>query len=265
MTTHLIHTTIAHLQATPNLPPIPRCWSEQPIASVVDTTDPATIARLLDHTLLKPQATPAQIEHLCQCGLRYRFAAVCVNPCYVRLCVALLRESDIAVCTVIGFPIGATTTNAKVSEAQEAIQQGAQELDMVLPIGLLKASQYAAVLADIAAVVKLCHNAGAKCKVIIETALLTDEEKVTACLLAATAGADFVKTSTGFAGGGATTADVALMRQTIGATAMGVKASGGIRTLAEVQAMVAAGATRIGSSSGVAIVGEQHTTPHPQP
>ena len=216
------------------------------------------IARYIDHTLLKPEATPAQVAQLCAEARQYHFASVCVNPSYVPQCAEALAGSDAAVCTVAGFPLGATTTATKVGEASEAIAAGAREVDMVIAIGRLVADDYEYVLRDIAAVVDACHSQGALCKVIIETALLTDEQKVAACLLAARAGADFVKTSTGFASGGATVADIALMRRTVGPT-IGVKASGGVRDLAAARALIAAGATRIGASAGVAIVRQEES------
>ncbi|HMQ30958.1 MAG TPA: deoxyribose-phosphate aldolase [Chloroflexaceae bacterium] len=213
------------------------------------------MAGLIDHTLLKPDATPEQVAALCDEAARYRFASVCVNPTFVPQCARRLAGTPVAVCTVIGFPLGATTTKAKVFEATQAAANGATELDMVIAIGRLKAGELREVAEDIAAVVEAGHAAGALVKVIVETALLSDEEKVAACLLAARAGADFVKTSTGFAGGGATAADIALMRRAVGPE-LGVKASGGVRSLADAQAMVAAGADRIGASAGVAIVRE---------
>ncbi|MGC9398501.1 MAG: deoxyribose-phosphate aldolase [Anaerolineae bacterium] len=212
-----------------------------------------TLARMIDHTLLKPGATPAQVEALCDEAREYHFASVCVNPTFVTQVAKALAETDVEVCTVVGFPLGATTTAAKVCETEIAIAQGATEIDMVLPIGRLKAGEDAAVRADIAAVAAVCHAHGALLKVIIEAALLTDDEKVRACTLAKEARADFVKTSTGFAAGGATVEDVALMRETVGPE-MGVKAAGGIHTYAEALAMIEAGATRIGASRGVAIV-----------
>lgn len=215
----------------------------------------ATLTRVIDHTLLKAEATPAQVERLCAEAIEHHFAAVCVNPVHVRLVAERLAGSDPAVCTVIGFPLGATLTRVKVYEAEQALADGARELDMVLAVGLLKAGDRQAVRADMAAVAEACHSSGALLKVILETVLLDDAEKVAACQLAQQAGADFVKTSTGFAGGGATVADVELMRQTVGPT-MGVKAAGGIRTLADALAMIEAGATRIGTSAGVAIVEE---------
>ena len=211
------------------------------------------IARFIDHTLLKPEATPAQIERLCDEARRYGFAAVCVNPVYVRLAAERLQGAEVAVCSVVGFPLGATTTAAKVYEARQALADGAGELDMVIHVGALKAGDYERAQEDIAAVADVCHKGGALLKVIIETALLDDAEKVTACRLAQAAGADFVKTSTGFAGGGATAEDVRLMRQTVGPR-MGVKAAGGIRSYADALAMIEAGANRIGASAGVRIV-----------
>jgi len=211
------------------------------------------IAHLIDHTLLKPEATPAQVERLCDEARCYRFAAVCVNPVYVRLAARRLEESGVVVCSVAGFPLGATTTTAKVYEARQALADGASEVDMVLHIGALKAGDYDIVREDIAAAAAVCHECGALLKVIIETALLSDAEKVTACHLAQAAGADYVKTSTGFASGGATVEDVRLMRQTVGPQ-MGVKAAGGIHSYAEALAMIEAGANRIGASAGVQIV-----------
>ncbi len=206
-----------------------------------------TLARYIDHTLLKPDATPAQVEQLCQEALEFHCASVCVNALYVPQAAPLLAGSDVQVCAVVGFPLGAVPTAIKVCETELAIAQGATEIDMVLPIGLLKAGETTRVQSDIAAVTAACHAHGAHLKVIIEAALLTDEEKVTACRLAQAAGADFVKTSTGFAKGGATVADVALMRQTVGPE-MGVKAAGGIHSYEEALAMISAGATRIGAS-----------------
>lgn len=209
------------------------------------------LAKRIDHTLLKPDATQAQIKCLCDEARTHGFASVCVNPVWVRFAKKQLQDSGVKVCTVIGFPLGATTPQAKAFEAQNAIQNGADELDMVINIGALKAGDAAAVLEDIRAVRNT--TPGKILKVIIETALLSDDEKVTACQLAAQAGADFVKTSTGFNGGGATAEDVALMRQHIPAT-MHVKASGGIRTRADAEKMIAAGAERIGTSGGVKII-----------
>jgi len=214
---------------------------------------PDTIARYIDHTLLKPEATSHDIARLCATAREFGFASVCVNPRFVPQAVAALRTTDIAVCTVIGFPLGATSTATKVHEAQEALDAGATELDMVLAIGALKEGDYRAVAEDIAAVVGVAHPRGARVKVILETALLTPEEIASACFAAQAAGADFVKTSTGFGPGGARVEDVALMRAAVG-DALGVKASGGVRTYAQALAMIAAGATRIGASAGDRIV-----------
>ncbi len=213
----------------------------------------AEIAKMIDHTLLKPDATQDQIAQLCYEARKYGFAAVCVNPTWVKLCSQLLKGSPVRVCTVVGFPLGATPTEVKAYEAQQAIDDGATEVDMVINIGALKSKDYALVERDIATVARTCHAGGAILKVILETALLTDEEKVIACQLAKAAGADFVKTSTGFGPGGATVHDVELMRRVVGPE-MGVKAAGGIRSYQDAKAMIAAGATRIGASAGVQIV-----------
>jgi deoxyribose-phosphate aldolase len=215
------------------------------------------IARYIDHTLLKPDATQGQIEQLCHEAREYHFASVCVNPGWVRLCARLLHDTPVRVGTVIGFPLGANLPQVKAYEARQAIQDGAAELDMVINLGALKGHDYELVKSDIAAVVDAAHTAGAIVKVIIEAALLEDGEKIIACQLAQEAGADFVKTSTGFGPGGATTHDVALMRQTVGPS-MGVKAAGGVRSYQDAQAMLAAGATRIGTSAGVRITQEAH-------
>lgn len=216
---------------------------------------PQNIASLIDHTLLKPEATSAQIRKLCEEALHYKFATVCVNPCYVALAAEMVRGSPVKVCTVSGFPLGASTTDAKIFEAQEAISHGAREIDMVMNVGALKSGDDSACEADIRRVVEGCHRGKAICKVILENALLTDEEKVRACKLAKNAGADYVKTSTGFGPGGATAEDVARMRATVGPK-MGVKAAGGIRTYEDLLKMFNAGATRIGSSSSVKIIQE---------
>ena len=221
------------------------------------STEPARqrIASLIDHTLLKPEATPEQVAQLCAEARQYAFASVCVNPCHVRLCADRLRGSPVKVCTVVGFPLGATTTETKVFEAQNAIKNGAAEVDMVINVGALKARETQRVKGDIQAVVEASHAAGALVKVIVETALLSQEEKVLACQLVKEAGADFVKTSTGFASGGATAEDVVLMRSTVGPS-LGIKAAGGVRSLADALKMVEAGATRLGTSSGVKIMQE---------
>jgi len=213
--------------------------------------EPADLAGLIDHTLLKPDATAEQVRRLCDEARRHRFRSVCVNPFFVALVRRELAGSGVATCSVIAFPFGATTTAAKAEETRLAVAEGADEIDMVIAIGALKGGEFDHVRRDVAEVKRACG--AAVLKTIIETCLLTDEEKVKACLLAKEAGADFVKTSTGYGGGGATAEDVALMRRTVGPT-MGVKASGGIRTYAQALAMVQAGATRIGASSGVAMV-----------
>ena len=216
---------------------------------------PTDIAKIIDHTLLKPEATRDQIVQLCREAREYGFASVCVNPSYVKLAAELLRGSSVKVCSVVGFPLGATLPEVKAYEARRAIEEGAAEIDMVINIGALKSGDLELVKRDIASVVDVCHAKGALCKVIIEAALLTDEEKVLACQLAKAAGADYVKTSTGFGPGGATVQDVALMRRTVGPE-MGVKAAGGIRSYEAAKSMVEAGATRIGASAGVKIVQE---------
>jgi deoxyribose-phosphate aldolase len=217
------------------------------------------VAQIIDHTLLRPDATRQDIEALCREALAFGFAAVCINPAWVPAAVRALAGSGVAVCTVAGFPLGATTTTVKEAEAGEATGHGAREIDMVLNVGWLKGGSIDDVRADIDAVVSACRRGNALCKVIIEAALLTDREKVLACELAKAAGAAFVKTSTGFGPGGAVAADVALMRRAVGAE-MGIKAAGGIRDLATLERMVAAGATRIGTSAGVTIVGEKDRT-----
>lgn len=213
------------------------------------------IAAAIDHTLLKPDATAGDIDKLCQEAAEWKFATVCVNPTWVARAAGRLRGTGVGVCSVVGFPLGATTPDVKQYEARRAIFDGAGEIDMVLNVGALKSGDVRLVADDIRAVVGACMECGVTSKVILETALLTDEEKITACTLAKAAGADFVKTSTGFGPGGATAADVALMRRVVGSE-MGVKASGGVRDLQQVKAMVAAGATRIGASAGVRIVKE---------
>ena len=216
---------------------------------------PGEVAGLIDHTLLKPDATRAEVEALCREAAEFSFATVCVNPVWVALSARLLRGSSVGVCSVVGFPLGATTADVKNFETRRAIFDGATEIDMVINVGALKSGDLRTVERDIEAVVEPCRQCGAASKVIIEAALLTDEEKITACTLSKAAGADFVKTSTGFGPGGATAADVALMRRVVGAE-MGVKAAGGVRDLEALKAMVAAGATRVGASAGVKIVQE---------
>lgn len=211
------------------------------------------LAKMIDHTLLKPDATPDQIAQLCFEARKYQFASVCVNPTWVKLCAQLLEGSAVKVCTVIGFPLGATSSEVKAFEAGKAMDQGATEIDMVINIGALKARELEFVAQDIRGVVNAAHARSMIVKVILETVLLTDEEKTIACLLSKEAGADFVKTSTGFAGGGATVHDVALMRRVVGPE-IGVKASGGVRTYEDAESMIKAGATRIGASAGIKIM-----------
>lgn len=226
------------------LPPMP----ELPAA--------AALERLIDHTILKADALPIQVERLCEEARAHHFAAVCVNSVYVPLAAHLLAGSDTAVCTVVGFPLGASLTPAKVAETHAAAEAGAVEIDMVIPVGLLKGEEYAAVLEDIRAVVAAAHAHGALVKVILENCYLNRREKIIACLLCKEAGAEFVKTSTGFGPTGATAEDVQLMRRVVGAK-LGVKAAGGVRSLADARAMLAAGATRLGTSSGVRLIQER--------
>ncbi len=211
------------------------------------------MASMIDHTVLKPATSREDIEKLCEEARRFRFASVCVNPCYVPLCAQMLRMTSVKVCTVVGFPLGANRSEVKAFETERAISDGAQEVDMVINVGALKSKDHELVESDIRAVVEKCRSIVVS-KVIIEAALLTDEEKVTACTLAKAAGADFVKTSTGFGPGGATAHDVALMRGVVGED-MGVKAAGGIRDVETAEEMIAAGASRIGASASVKIVG----------
>jgi deoxyribose-phosphate aldolase len=223
-------------------------WGQQAAAN-------AEVARYIDHTLLKPEASRQEIEKLCEEARAFSFASVCVNPTWVRDCAVLLHGSPVKVCTVVGFPLGATTTDVKVYETRRAIFDGATEIDMVINIGALKSGDDRVVERDIRAVVEAAHEGCAIVKTIIETALLTDDEKLRVSGLAREAGADFVKTSTGFSKGGATVADIELMRQAVGAQ-LGVKAAGGVKDLASAREMIAAGATRIGASAGVRIVQE---------
>jgi deoxyribose-phosphate aldolase len=221
---------------------------------------PAGVASLIDHTLLKPDAKRSDIEALCREAAQFKFATVCINPTWVALAKSLLSGSGVAVCSVVGFPLGATTADVKGYETQRAIFDGAREIDMVINVGALKSGDLRVVERDIEAVVAPCRACGALSKVIIEAALLTDDEKITACTLAKAAGADYVKTSTGFGPGGATAADVALMRRIVGAE-MGVKAAGGVRDLEGMKAMIAAGASRVGASAGVKIVQQSREQP----
>ncbi len=211
------------------------------------------LASRIDHTLLRPDAGAAEIDQLCSEALEHRFAAVCVHGAWVRRCAQALAGSGVAVCAVVGFPLGAMASAAKLFEAGQALDDGATELDMVLNIGALKSGEHEHVRLEIAEIARLCHVRGAQLKVILETALLSDAEKVAACGIALTAGADFVKTSTGFAQGGATVHDVALLRRSVGPT-MGIKASGGVRDESTARALLEAGATRLGATASVAIV-----------
>lgn len=214
---------------------------------------PMDLARYIDHTLLKPDVTADDIDKLCAEAEEYHFASVCINPTWVKRAATRLKGSGVVTCTVIGFPFGATPPEIKAMEARRALRDGAREVDMVINVGALKSGDLDLVREDISKVVDSAHEVGALCKVIIETAMLTDEEKVMASALAKQAKADYVKTSTGFGGGGATVYDVALMRETVGPE-MGVKASGGVHTAEEAEDMIAAGATRIGASAGIQIV-----------
>ena len=222
------------------------------------------LAKVIDHSLLRPELTEADVMAGCELAKRYHVASACVKPCHVRLAAKLLAGSDVAVGTVVGFPHGSTTIATKVFETEEAIADGAVEIDMVINIGAIKAKDYEVAARDVRAVVRAAHAKGATVKVIIEAALLTDEEKVAACLIVKEAGADFVKTSTGFGPGGATAADVVLMRKVVG-PGMGVKAAGGIRNLLDAQKMIEAGADRIGASAGVKIVAEAGGEAKPTP
>ncbi|MEZ4658922.1 MAG: deoxyribose-phosphate aldolase [Caldilineaceae bacterium] len=215
--------------------------------------DAAAVAKLIDHTLLKPDATSAQVRQLCADALEYQFASVCVNSTWLALCQTLLGGSAVKCCVVTGFPMGAMLGAAKAHETALAVAQGAQEVDTVINVGRLKDKDYEVVYADVAGVAHAAHAGGALAKVILETGLLTPAEKIAGCLICKWAGIDYVKTATGFQGGGATVADVALMRQVVGPE-MGVKAAGGIRTAEDARSMIAAGATRIGASAGISIV-----------
>ncbi len=219
----------------------------------VDIISVEKIAGIIDHTLLKPEATKSEIIQLCNEAVQFNFASVCVNPVNVELCFDLIKSSNVKVCTVIGFPLGANTTEIKLHEGEEAIKNGAEELDMVLNIGRLKDRNYEYVFEDIKSIAQLAKRNYCISKVILETCLLTDEEKITACLIAQEAGADFVKTSTGFSKGGATVHDVSLMKFVVG-NKLKVKASGGIRSYEDAVAMINAGAERLGASAGVKII-----------
>jgi deoxyribose-phosphate aldolase len=221
----------------------------------VDWNNSRAVAALIDHTLLKPEATQQDIIRVCEEAARYHFASVCINPCWVTLACEILGGTPVRVCTVVGFPLGANDMRTKIAEADLALNRGAKEIDMVQNIGALKSREYSLLYKEIGDLAEIAQTYGGFLKVILETSLLTDNEKVTACRIAQQSNADFVKTSTGFSTGGAILTDVHLMRQTVGPK-MGVKASGGIRTLEHVRHMVAAGANRIGASAGVAILKE---------
>jgi deoxyribose-phosphate aldolase len=220
---------------------------------VGDELQDKAVARMIDHTMLKADVKEDEIRKLCDEARKYEFASVCVNPCYVKLCSELLKGTNVKVCTVIGFPLGATTTSIKRAETLEAIENGAQEVDMVINVGMLKAGNYDYIFEDINQVVLAAKRNRVVSKVIIETALLTDEEKIKACVISKKAKADFVKTSTGFSSGGATAGDVALMKYVVGSS-VGVKASGGIRSREDAETMIESGADRIGASASVKIV-----------
>lgn len=224
-----------------------------PVSKAAAIPQGKAIAAWIDHTLLKPEATAAQVEQICQEALQYQFASVCINPAYVPLVARCLAGSPVKVCTVVGFPLGAALSTTKVLETCACLDAGAQEIDMVLNVGAIKSQAYGLAWNDIQGVVQAAHNQQAIVKVILENALLTRGEKIIACLLCKTAGADFVKTSTGFAASGATLEDVDLMRRVVG-PGMGVKAAGGVRSYTDALSMIRAGATRIGSSSGVTIL-----------
>ncbi len=226
--------------------------------SDADLKNPQAVAALIDHTLLKPESTQQDIARICEEAREFQFASVCINPCWVSFAAEALAGSAVRVCTVVGFPLGANDLRTKIAEADLALTQGAKEVDMVQNIGALRSREYHRVYKEIGDLADIVHSYGGFLKVILETCLLTEEEKLTACRFAQQSQADFVKTSTGFSTGGATVADVQLMRRTVGEK-MGVKASGGIRTLEHVRQMVAAGANRIGASAGVAIVRELQT------
>jgi len=228
---------------------------EQQLPDITPTpyTLDESFAKFIDHTVLKPEATPDMIEALCEDALKYNFASVCINPIFIPQAVEMLADSDVDVCTVVGFPLGADPGSIKAMEAAEAIEHGAVEVDMVMAVGMLKGGAYQLVWDDIRAVAEACHRENAILKVIHENCLLTEQEKIIACLISKEAGADFVKTSTGFNSGGATVEDIHLMRAVVG-PAMGVKAAGGVRDVTAARAMLENGASRIGASAGVKIM-----------
>ncbi len=230
--------------------------SPAPAAAAAKSVTPEQLAKMIDHTLLKPEASSADIQKLCEEALKHGFFSVCVNPSNVKQAAALVRGSSVKVCCVVGFPLGAQAPEIKVLEARKAIREGAKEIDMVINIGALKSKEDALVLKDIRGVAEACKEGRALSKVILETSLLTNEEKVRACELSMRAGADYVKTSTGFSTGGATAEDIALMARTVAPKKLGVKASGGIRSYGDALRMIQAGATRVGCSSSVKILEE---------
>ena len=231
--------------------------SSQPAGpSAARTVTPEQLAKMIDHTLLRPEASTADIQKLCDEALKYGFFSICVNPANVKQAYSLVRNSPVKVCCVVGFPLGAQAPEIKVLEARKALREGAKEIDMVINIGALKSKEDALVLKDIRGVVEACKESRARSKVILETSLLNNEEKVRACELCMRAGADFVKTSTGFSTGGATAEDIALMARTVAPKKLGVKASGGVRTYADALKMIRAGATRVGSSNSIKMIEE---------
>ncbi len=247
------HAELSSANYTQRLMPVVSAGADRIASTLGILPEDDSLAHMIDHTILKPDASQDEIAQLCYEARKYKFASVCVNPTNVKLCSELLEGSGVLVCTVVGFPLGATPTDVKVFETQQAIRDGATEVDMVINVGALKSRDYELVERDIASIANACHAGNAILKVIIEAALLTDEEKVAACQLAKVANADFVKTSTGFGPGGATPEDVALMRNVVGPS-IGVKAAGGIRSFEDAQKMIAAGASRIGASASVKII-----------
>jgi deoxyribose-phosphate aldolase len=237
------------------------CAELPPFQEPADRSGNQSLSACIDHTLLKPEATPMQIKQLCEEAIRHHFASVCINPIFVQLAADRLAGTSVKVCTVIGFPLGATPTRIKVAEARASLEMGAKEIDMVIPIGLLRDHQYETVFEDILSVAESSHSRGAITKVILEMAYLEKSEKIAGCLISQAAGAEFVKTSTGFGPSGANAADVELMRRVVGPS-LGVKAAGGVRTLADARTMLAAGATRLGSSAGVKIMLELEAEGH---
>ncbi len=235
---------------------LPKTGTARPAAAAIRSVTPERLAKMIDHTLLKPDASSADIRKLCGEAVKHGFFSICVNPSNVKQAAALVRGSGVKVCCVVGFPLGANASEIKALEARKALREGAKEIDMVINIGALKSKEYARVLKDIRGVAEACRKGRGLSKVILETCLLTHEEKVRACELSMKAGADFVKTSTGFSAGGATAEDVALMARTVAPKKLGVKASGGIRSYGDALKMIQAGATRVGCSGSVKILEE---------